>query len=134
MPKNPEKYLGDISKITFRSSWEKTFMQLCDTHPNIVGWGSEILQIPYVNPITKKPSIYIPDFLLVYLDKNGKNIAEVIEIKPMKETLVERAKSKRDQLMVAVNQYKWMAAEKFCKQNNMTFRVLTEQQIFRGKK
>jgi len=129
VPKHPEKYIGK-STPTYRSSWEFVFMQFADNNPAIIQWASEGLKIPYRNPVTGKQSVYVPDFLVVYLDKNMKQHTEVIEIKPLKETTMETARSPRDKLMVAINMAKWAAAQQFCRAHNMFFRVVNETQIF----
>lgn len=67
---NPAKYVGNKTP-TYRSSWEFQFMQFCDNNPSIVEWASEAIKIPYRNPITGKNTIYVPDFLIVYVDKTG---------------------------------------------------------------
>jgi hypothetical protein len=54
----------------------------------------------------------------------------VIEIKPLKEAVMERARSQRDKIMLAINMAKWQAAQKFCSANNLVFRLVTEQQLF----
>jgi hypothetical protein len=131
-PKNASKYMGTLPIIS-RSSWEYAMMNFFDTHPNVLFWASESLKIPYVNPFTKRMANYYPDFLVVFSDKNGKQRREVIEIKPLKETLLEHAKTKKDKAAVALNYYKWSAAKKFCDNNGMHFRVLNETDIF-GKK
>ena len=34
IPKNPQKYMGqNLHQITYRSSWEHTFMLTLDNHP-----------------------------------------------------------------------------------------------------
>lgn len=132
--KNPHKYVGK-SAPTYRSSWELTFMMFCDNNPNIHQWASEALHINYKNPFTGRNTIYIPDFLIVYTDSNGKQHGEVIEIKPTKETTMEAAKSPRDKAMVALNMFKWDAARKFCQAQGLTFRVINESDIYHnGKK
>ena len=68
--RNPEKYIGKKSP-TYRSSWELTFMMFCDNNPAILQWASEAIQIPYRNPFTNKNTIYVPDFLIIYMDKFG---------------------------------------------------------------
>ena len=73
---------------------------------------------------------YIPDFLVVYKDKNGAQRAELIEVKPAKEALAENARSKRDKAALLVNTAKWAAAMTWCKKNGISFRLLTEDQIF----
>lgn len=132
--KNPQKYVGKKQPY-YRSSWELAMMNFCDNNTNIQQWASEALHINYRNPFTGKNTIYVPDFLIVYVDKNGQKHGEVVEIKPLKETMMESAKSKRDKAMVALNTYKWDAARKFCAAQGLTFRVVNESDIFhQGKK
>lgn len=132
--KNPKKYSGNRTP-TYRSSWEWAFMQFCDNHPSIVQWASEAIQIPYKNPLNGKASVYVPDFLVVYQGKNNKKIAELIEVKPKKETTMENAgKSQVTQARVILNMAKWEAASRWCKQNRIKFRVVTEDDIFHGNK
>ena len=78
--KNPQKYSGRKTP-TYRSSWEFAFMRFCDEHPNVSQWASEAFKIPYRNPLTGKHTVYVPDFFIAYTDKNGKTLAELIEIK-----------------------------------------------------
>ena len=133
-PLNPEKYAGKKTP-TYRSGWELTFMQFCDNHPSVVQWASEAITIPYKNPLTGKNTIYVPDFFIVYADKRGKRRAELIEVKPMKQTTMENAKSQRDKAAVAVNYAKWEAANAWCKRQGIIFRVITENDIYhRGEK
>lgn len=131
VPSNPKKYVGK-GAITYRSSWELTFMNLCDRHPNIEYWASEPIKIPYKNPFTGKNTVYIPDFMMVYTDGNGKKQAEIIEIKPARESYLAEAKTKRDKAAVALNMVKWQAAEVWSKMNGFKFRVMTEEQIYRN--
>ncbi len=137
-PKNPTKYFGgDPSAITYRSSWEFTCMQTFDENPMILGWGSETCAIPYMNPFTRRQTVYIPDFVVVYEDRNGKKHAEMIEVKPAKEVpgmVNEGAKklSPRDKAAQLLNMAKWEAANRFCKKRGMQFRVLTEYHIYSG--
>lgn len=128
-PKNPHKYIGN-GNPTYRSGWELTFMIFCDTHDNVLYWASEALKIPYKNPFTGKPTIYIPDFFVVYQNKHGRQVAEVVEIKPKKQSLVESKASTKDRMIVALNHAKWSAANSYCKQQGFAFRVLTEEELF----
>lgn len=128
--RNPEKYVGNKSP-TYRSGWEFVFMQFCDNNPSIIQWASEAIHINYRNPLTNKNTIYVPDFLIVYVDKSGKKHAEVIEVKPTKETTLEAAgKSPRAQAAAIVNMAKWEAARAWCKNQGLVFRVVTENEIF----
>ena len=129
--KNPAKYVGK-NNPKYRSGWEHAFMRFCDTNDNILQWASESINIPYRNPITGKQSIYVPDFLITYRDKNNQLKAEMIEIKPKKQSVLESKQSARDRAVVAVNYAKWDAAVKWCKRQGIMFRVVTEDDIFRN--
>jgi TnsA endonuclease N terminal len=131
--KNPEKYMGKRLP-SYRSSWEFTFMSFCDNNPAVLNWVSEGVKIPYFNPVSGKQTIYVPDFLVVYIDANQRQHTELVEIKPSKEATMESAKSYRDKLMVAMNMAKWAAADSWCRANNMRFRVVTEFDIFKNQK
>ena len=133
VPKNPEKYVGTKTPI-YRSSWEWTFMRTCDENPSIQQWASESIKIPYKDPTTGKQTVYVPDFLIVYVDANQKQHTELVEIKPSTEVTMESAKSYRDKLMVAINMAKWAAADNWARANNMRFRVVTEFDIFKNMK
>jgi hypothetical protein len=131
--KNPEKYIGKRVP-TYRSSWEFTFCSFCDNNPAVINWASEAIQIPYFNPVSGKQTVYVPDFVVVYMDKNQRKHTELVEIKPSKETTMESARSYRDKLSVAINLAKWAAADSWCRANNMRFRVVTEYDIFKNTK
>jgi len=131
--KNIDKYMGKRAP-TYRSSWEYTFCTFCDNNPAVVQWASEAITIPYRNPVSGKNTIYVPDFLVVYEDKNQKKHTELIEIKPSTEVTMESAKSYRDKLMVAINMAKWAAADAWARANNIRFRVVTEYDIFKNVK
>lgn len=126
---NPQKYVGKKTPH-YRSGWEHTFMRFCDNNPSILQWASESIHINYTNPFTNKPTIYVPDFFIVYVDKSGAKKAELIEIKPSSQSTLESAKSTRDQAAAVLNMYKWQAAQAWCKAQGITFRVVTENDIF----
>lgn len=135
IPKNPEKYIGNKS-IHFRSGWEFHFMKFCDENPNITQWASEAIKIPYRNPFTGKQTIYVPDFFITYADKTGRQHVELIEVKPSNQTVKEKlGRSKHNQAHWVLNQAKWAAARSWCKQQGITFRIVTEQDMYhQGKK
>lgn len=129
-PKNPDKYVG-THKPRYRSGWELVFMQFCDNNDGVLKWASEAIKVPYRNPLTGKPTIYVPDFFVVYQNKNGQQIAEIVEIKPKKQSLIESKKaSARDRAVVAVNHAKWAAARAYCQRQGLNFRVITEEDLF----
>ena len=127
---NPEKYVGN-RQPTYRSSWEWQFMRFCDNNPNIIKWASEAVSIPYKDPFTGRQTIYVPDFFIQYLDKRGKLLVELIEIKPASQTLLERVgKNKYNQQQFVKNQAKWAAANIWCRQQGIKFRILNENDLF----
>ena len=132
---NPEKYVGTKTPI-YRSSWEWTFMKTCDENPSIQQWASESIKIPYRDPTTGKQTVYVPDFLIVYVDKAGKKHAEIVEIKPANQTLLEKVgKNIGRQMQYVKNMAKWEAARAYCKQIGVTFRIVNENDLFhQGKK
>ena len=132
--KNPQKYIG--KKVPFyRSGWENSFMVFLDTHKSVHYWASESLRIPYKHPITGKQTTYVPDFFVVYENRFGKTLAEVVEIKPKKQSIIEsKVSSAKDRMSVAINHAKWHAANLYCKSQGFTFRVLTEENLFHNGK
>ena len=127
--KNPAKYVGK-GVPRYRSGWELSFMIFLDNNDNVMQWASESIQIPYRNPVTGKQSIYVPDFLITYRTRQNTLIAEVIEIKPKKQSIIESKMSNRDRMVVAINYAKWDSATKWCNRNGLKFRVITEADMF----
>tara|TARA_B100000925_G_scaffold76206_1_gene53801 strand:- start:1596 stop:2033 length:438 start_codon:yes stop_codon:yes gene_type:complete len=128
--KHPEKYVGKKTP-TYRSSWEFHFMKFCDENPAIGAWASEAIKIPYRSPLTGKPTVYVPDFFIQYKDKNGKHKVELIEIKPSTQAMRESlGKNKQNQASYVLNMAKWEAAGKYAKSKGISFRVITEKELF----
>ena len=133
-PLNPDKYIGKRNP-TFRSSWEWAFMRFCDNNPAIQKWASEAISIPYKDPFTGRSTIYVPDFFIQYVYKDGKMNVELIEVKPQNQTVLEKVgKNKNNQLQYAKNIAKWRAATAWCKNQGIKFRVLNEQDLFHNGK
>ena len=132
--RNPEKYVGSKTPI-YRSSWEMTFMLFCDNNPSIQEWASEPVKIPYRDPLTGKQTVYVPDFLITYIDRNHKKHVEMIEIKPANQMLKERVgKNAYNQAQYIKNMAKWEAAGKWCRNRGIKFRVINENDIFQNTK
>lgn len=130
--KNPEKYVG-INSPKYRSSWEFVFMKTCDEHPNITQWASESIKIPYKCPLTGKATIYVPDFFINYVDKNGKQHAELVELKPSNQQILEKVGNNPvNQYQYIKNMAKWEAARAWCKQKGILFRIVNENDLFHG--
>jgi hypothetical protein len=132
-PKNPTKYAGKRPPI-YRSGWELTFMRMCDNHPAVLSWASEPVRIPYRNPFTGKYTMYVPDFIMVYQNKNGKKIGELVEIKPKAQTIIENAKNRNDKMKILLNREKWKAAGEWAKRKGLRFRIINEDSIYSIKK
>lgn len=128
--KHPEKYVGTKTPLA-RSSWEFVFMRTLDEHQGVENWASESVQIPYRDPFTGKYTIYVPDFFVVYRDKNGKKHAELVEVKPASQTFLEQVgKSRYNQEQYVKNMAKWEAASAWCRQKGIKFRIVNEGDIF----
>jgi hypothetical protein len=127
---NPEKYIGKKNP-TYRSSWELHFMRFCDNNPHIQKWASEAISIPYRCPITNRNTVYVPDFFIQYVDKTAKLHVELIEIKPQNQTLKEKVgRNRNNQIQYARNIAKWRAAQAWCKNQGIKFRIINEQDLF----
>jgi hypothetical protein len=133
VPKNPEKYKGDVTNIISRSSWETKFLNWADNNPNVIAYSSEELCIPYYSPIDDKQHRYFPDFLLRMKTKDGEKTF-LVEIKPYSQCIKPTTRNKKRYLAEAqtyiVNQQKWEAARNWCKIKGIEFIVLTEKDLF----
>jgi hypothetical protein len=56
--------------------------------------------------------------------------AELIEIKPKSQSVIESKMNSRDRAVVAINYSKWDAATKWARKNGLSFRVITENDLF----
>ena len=127
--KNPQKYVGKGTP-RYRSGWEHAFMRFLDNNEHVVNWASESISIPYRNPVTGRQSMYVPDFLITYRNRNNQLTAELVEIKPKKQSVIESKMTARDGAIVAVNYAKWDSATKWARRNGLIFRVITEEDMF----
>lgn len=136
-PRNPQKYVGDVRKIRYMSSWELRLHQFLDNNPSILQWSSESIAIPYIKPTDKRKHYYYPDYWIKYQNKDGQTLQEIIEVKPAVQTQLPtaRGKSRKQQIVesvqYAINIAKWSAAKQFCDKYGIRFRILTEQELFR---
>ena len=135
-PMNPKKYKGDSSQVIYRSLWERKLMVYCDKNNSVVEWGSEEIIIPYVSPKDGRVHRYFPDFYAKIKTKDGEK-KFILEIKP-KSLFKKRKKPKRvtkkvlrEMAEIEINNNKWKAARKFCKEHNFTFEVLTDDHLKR---
>lgn len=130
-PQHVEKYIGDPSKIVYRSLWERAVFRRLDLNTEILKWGSEEIPIKY-RSIDNKIHTYFPDIYFEEKLSNGKISKKIIEIKPNRQTQPPKElkkKTKRyftEQYVWGINNAKWQAAKKFCDFNNIEFEIWTE--------
>lgn len=134
-PKNPEKYVGDSSKIVFRSRIELRYFQYFDTNPAILFWNSEETVVPYFDPVKGKMRRYFPDALIKIRDTSGNEKTLMIEFKhssDLKEPVPGKKKSKRFLAECAdwtTNQAKWTAARAWCAERGIQFQTMSEKEL-----
>ena len=134
-PTKPKKYKGDINNIICRSNWEKRFCSWCDLNKSIIEWGSEEFFIKYVSPVDNRYHRYYPDFLIKVKESTGQVKTYVIEVKPKKQTRPPKPRKNVTKSYIyecktyAVNQAKWEAANEWCKDRKIEFKIVTEQEL-----
>ena len=134
-PKNPKKYRGDYHNIIYRSLWERKFMVYCDNSDNILEWGSEEIIIPYLSPWDGKIHRYFPDFYIKAKQASGNIKKFIIEVKPKKQTRPPKPVTRKTKKWLneiktySINEAKWKHAKEWCKDNDMEFKILTEEEL-----
>lgn len=119
-------------------------MVFCDTNDNVVEWSSEEVIVPYRSPFDQKIHRYFVDFCIKVRNKEGMLEILLVEIKPKKKTVKPEmavtagARLTKSKLMEIrdwmVNNAKWEAAREFCSDRKWKFQILTEDDIFGGRK
>lgn len=134
-PQNVDKYKGDVSKIVYRSSWERRFMYWCDTNPDVLAWASEEVVIPYRCATDQKMHRYFVDFWVekIVNRETGEKERWIVEVKPSKQTQPpKKTRGKREKTYLtechtyAKNQSKWAAAQEWAKKHDHRFLLVTE--------
>ena len=134
-PSHPRKYKGDARNIICRSSWERRFCNWCDINESILEWGSEEFWIPYRSPIDNRTHRYFPDFIIKVKESNGEVKTYVIEVKPKRQTKPPIRKKRVSKSYLyemktySVNQAKWKAADEWCKDRKIEFKIITENEL-----
>jgi len=140
---NPEKYVGDPSKIIYRSSWEYKFCRYCDTSLNVSKWSSEPIGIKYFSPIDHKEHTYYVDFYMRIMEGDYP-IDCFVEVKP-KASLVQPVLEGKNVTMKKLKQYnydlktfitnraKFAAAKEFAEGRGYKFLVVTEDWLNKAK-
>ena len=134
-PVNSYKYLGNPTNIVYRSLWECRLMIYLDKHPDVLGWASEEISIPYRSPIDGRMHRYYPDFY-VKRRVDGKLKETVIEVKPSEQCVPPKLKHKKptkkylaEVKRYGINEAKWKAATAFCKDRKWDFKLMTEKEL-----
>lgn len=132
-PKNQDKFIG--TDCIFRSKLELNFFKFCDNNPNVIKWGSENVQIPYYDSVTKKNRTYYVDNY-VHIQEGIEKKKYLVEIKPYKQTIPPKESKRRKQSHLLyekrqyqTNQCKWDFARKFAKKYGMEFIIITEKDL-----
>jgi len=136
-PKNPGKYVGDLSSCTFRSLLELRMMTYIDRHPDIIKWSSETIVVPYISPKDGRQHRYFVDLAIVKRTPDGKEHKLLVEIKPDFETKPPKPpKTKKgtrrfleESITWSVNSAKWRAAREFAAAHGCQFLVITDLDI-----
>jgi hypothetical protein len=135
VPKNTNKYLGDPTKVFYRSLWERRVMVYLDENTTVVGWSSEEIIIPYLSPVDNRVHRYFPDFFVRVKNKTGLIEGIILEVKPAAQTVppkVNKRVTKRiiqEVMTYGVNEAKWKAAVEYCKDRNWKFKLVTEKEL-----
>jgi len=142
-PAKPEKYIGDLNKIIYRSSWEYRFCRYCDDTQSVVKWSSEPYGVKYVSPIDGKEHTYFIDFYM-RMNEGEYEVDYLVEVKP-KESLkkpvfeglqtVSKLKSYNYAAKTwLVNSAKFAAAKRHAEMVGYKFVVVTEEFLFNNVK
>lgn len=133
-PRNPSKYRGDISNITYRSSWERAVMKWCDENSKVSSWSSEEVVVPYMSPLDGRMHRYFVDFLIEVQTARGAK-RYLTEVKPFRFTQEPKIPKRKTRQFLAevaqwgVNNAKWDAARIYAKQRGWEFMILTERDL-----
>ena len=133
-PKNYKKYKGDPTEIYYRSGWELKFMNWCDSDRSVISWSSEEIVIPYKCPTDNRVHRYFPDFWVKIKESTGVK-QYIVEVKPLKQTQVPKPQKRQIQkyltevMTYAKNDAKWRAAQEYCDDRGVNFRLITEREL-----
>jgi len=131
-PKHPKKYIGNPTKVIYRSLLEKRFMLYCDKTDNILEWGSEEIIVPYKSPIDNRIHRYFTDFIVKLKNKDGIIETLLIEVKPKKQCSPPKKKSKRflsEMKTYAINTAKWKSATEYAENKGWRFIIITDETL-----
>ena len=129
--KKPEKYLGDYTKVVYRSLWERQTFKWCESNSRVRAWNSEEVVIPYKCKTDHRIHRYFID-LFIEMD-NGDCI--LVEIKPKKQTTAPKKPTRKTKKYLnevttyIKNTSKWTAANDFAEHKGWKFQIWTEETL-----
>ena len=109
-------------------------MTYLDKHPDVMGWASEEVIVPYRSPLDRRLHRYYVDFY-VKRKVNGKIKESLIEVKPKSQTVPPKVKKQKSRRYLnevttwGVNQAKWKAAQEYCRDRGWDFKIMTEHEL-----
>lgn len=133
--KRPDKYVGDINSVIYRSSWELKFILWCENSSSVINFSSEETIVPYRCPTDDKLHRYFLDFRIKIKQKDGALKTYLIEIKPDVQTIVPKYPGRQTKRYLTEckqfvkNQAKWEAATNYAKDRGWDFKILTEYDL-----
>ena len=137
---NEQKYIGDVTDIVYRSSWESKFMEYCDSNPHVKKWSSRTIKIAYVDNNGHRHT-YTPDFYFEIDNTDDamspiKYLAEITPDVTTKQPVLpnnineKNLKNLKHQFAkFAKNKCKWTYAREWCNDNDMKFLIITEKYL-----
>ena len=134
-PNDPNKYVGDLDDIVYRSSWELAVMRYLDSNSSVIQWASEWPVIPYRSIVTGRKHRYFPDFWVKKIGQDGTKSIVIIEVKPHYQTVEPKKSNKLTKRYLtevktwATNTSKWSAAREYCADRGWEFQILTEYDL-----
>jgi len=129
--KDKRKYMGDASKVVYRSLWERQAFRWCESNPRVKKWNSEEVVVPYKCKTDNKLHRYYVD-LLIELD--NKDVI-LVEIKPKNQTMPPKKGSRKTKRYInevttyIKNTSKWEAAQQYADHKGWKFQVWTEDTL-----
>ena len=141
---NSEKYIGDPTKIIFRSSWEQRFCRYCDLSLDVICWASEPIGIPY-RTIFDKPEhpghLYYVDFFMRVKQSEDVTVDYIVEVKPesaLQKPVLNGQKPSINQIAAhneqlkkwIINKSKFDAAKEYARKMGYVFVVITEKFLY----
>ena len=131
-PRNPDKYIGNVNNICYRSGWERRCFKWLDESPKIIRWNSEEVVVKYVSKLDGRIHNYFVDLYFETKNKNGDIIKYLAEVKPYAQTIKPvEGKNKTTYLNACMtyqrNMDKWKYCNEFAKSRDLKFVILTEK-------